>query len=103
MTEANGCPECLRETVASDPLRAWSTSVRARSANVGSGTAGTSGAPGGPAWRFMARSQAHDAVTPVHGAVTPVMSGWGRASLARRGRAAASRLTVWTSLGMYRV
>src|SRR6266478_997632 len=56
MTEANGCPECLRETVASDPLRAWSTSVRARSANVGSGTAGASGAPGGPAWRFMARS-----------------------------------------------
>src|SRR5947208_11197271 len=56
MTEANGCPECLRETVATDPLRAWSTSVRARSANVGSGTAGASGAPGGPAWRFMARS-----------------------------------------------
>src|SRR5262245_4391920 len=56
MTDANGCPGCLRESVASAPLRPRYTSVRARSAYVGSGIAGVSSRRGGPAWRLMSLS-----------------------------------------------
>src|SRR6267142_2052749 len=53
MTDANGWPGCRRESVASVPVRPRYASVRARSAKVGSGTAGASSARGGPAWRLM--------------------------------------------------
>src|SRR5262245_3008838 len=56
MTDANGCPGCLRESVASAPLRPRYASVRARSPYVGSGIAGVSSRRGGPAWRLMSLS-----------------------------------------------
>src|SRR5262245_495548 len=56
MTDANGCPGCLRESVASAPLRPRYASVRARSAYVGSGITGVSSRRGGPAWRLMSLS-----------------------------------------------
>src|SRR5690242_17454299 len=54
MTDANGCPGWRRESVASVPARPRYASVRARSANVGSGTLGASAVRGGPAWRLIA-------------------------------------------------
>ena len=56
MIDANGCPGCRRDSVASAPVRPWCTSVRARSANVGSGTEGASDARGGPACWLMPSS-----------------------------------------------
>ena len=46
MIDANGCPGCLRDSVASVPVRPRWASVRARSANVGSGIAGPSDGAG---------------------------------------------------------
>src|SRR5262245_43295166 len=54
MSDPNGWPGWRRELVARVPVRARWTSVRARSAYVGSGTGGGAfGSGGGPACRLM--------------------------------------------------
>src|SRR5512134_3467225 len=53
MTEANGCPGCLRDTVASVPVSPRWARVRARSAYVGSGGVEGLAPAGGPACRLL--------------------------------------------------
>src|SRR3989338_8639292 len=68
MSDANGWPAGRRASVASVPVRPSYASVRARSANVGSGTAGAPPPRRGPAgWlraRAYARPQASGAPAP---------------------------------------